>query len=266
MLVVAGAPRTWRQHAYVCTIGVRSAVLSHRAAGVLHGLEGLGPPAIEVVVPNGSRAPKAAAALVDRVHQSRTLRSGDITVVDGIACTGVARTLCDLADVLDDELLVRILDDIQRKGFSLRWLEHTARRLVAPGRGGPRRVLDLVAERSGGYRVPDSWFERLLEACLGSRLLHGLVRQHEIRRPDSTLVARVDLALPDLRLGFEAHSRSYHLGREVERADEDRDLEAAKLGWEIVYLGFAAARTPDRIRADLEAVAVRRHRDLGRPV
>ncbi len=69
--------------------------------------------------------------------------------------------------------------------------------------------------------------------------------------------------IPRLRLGFEGHSRSYHLGERAEHYDEDRDIEAAKVGWELVYLGFAATRFVDQVRRDMEEIAVRRSADLG---
>jgi very-short-patch-repair endonuclease/predicted transcriptional regulator of viral defense system len=82
------------------------AALSCRSAGALGELTRLGRAMIEVTVPvAGGRARKGI-----RVHRSTTLRPTDVTTVDGIPCTTVARTLLDLAETLDDRGIERALD------------------------------------------------------------------------------------------------------------------------------------------------------------
>jgi hypothetical protein len=231
---------------------------SHRSAGVMHGIEGLVADGVEVLAPNGAR--RRIEGVV--VRQSRTAAGSDCTVIDGIPVTSVARTMVDLAAVLDEPSLQRAFDDVIRRGASRRWLRETALR-SSSGRSGLSRLLALL-EELGDDVAPESWFERLLEASLASPLLDGLVRQHEIRASDGRLVARCDLALPPLRLAFEGHSRRHHDSTWARRYDEGRDIAAAKLGWEIVYLGFAATRSPASVRRDMEEVAMRRARDLAR--
>jgi len=73
------------------------------------------------------------------------------------------------------------------------------------------------------------------------------------------VVARFDLAMPDVRLGLEAHSREFHFGRDAEHRDEDRDHRIAALGWDTLYLGFAATRRPERtIQVVRDVVRARR--------
>jgi very-short-patch-repair endonuclease len=152
------------------------------------------------------------------VRRTRFLSTHDVTVVDGIVCTG---------------------------------------------RAGPSMVLDIVRRRIGGYKVPESVFERMLAECLKSPLLSGIVRQHRLLDANGDFVCRFDFAVPWAKVGIEAHSRSYHLGELVERYDEHRDMRAAKEGWETVYLGFAATRSPERVRHDVEQIVQRRIHDLG---
>jgi very-short-patch-repair endonuclease len=253
VLVVCGSPRTWVQVAYAATQLRSAPALSHQAAAAMHRMDGWTERLPIDVIAGWQQTVGPHAEL--RVHRSRSIVPADIQMVDGIRCTNLARTLCDLGDVTDRLQLQRALDDVQRRKASLLWLKHTAERLDSPRRPGPRLLLRLLAERSNGYRVPDSWFERLLESCLASEELRDIERQYTVRRPDGSFVARLDLAVPSCKLGIEGHSRSYHLGNEVERADEDRDLELAKLGWEVVYLGFGTTKSPDRTRRDLEAIA-----------
>ncbi|MCU1398386.1 MAG: hypothetical protein JWN62_1495 [Acidimicrobiales bacterium] len=195
-------------------------------------------------------------------HRTRSLSRADVIVIDHIPCTNLARTACDLAPSLTRDNLVRMIDDIQRRGSSMQWLMHRATRLSSSGRAGPNDVLDIVRRRLHGYRVPDSWFERVLRTCLESERLSDMTRQYVLQDAHGEFVARFDLAVPWARLGIEGHSRSYHLGELAERYDEDRDLRAAKEGWEIMYLGFAATRAPAAVRRDIEAVVERRASDF----
>ena len=50
-----------------------------------------------------------------------------------------------------------------------------------------------------------------------------------------------------MRLGLEAHSRRFHFGPDAERHDEDRDIAAARCGWELLYLGWYATNCPAEV-------------------
>jgi hypothetical protein len=93
-------------------------------------------------------------------------------------------------------------------------------------------------------RVPDSWFEELLAACLSDADLPTIVPQYRILDQNGTFVARVDLGIPAIRLGLEAHSRRFHFGPDAEPLDEQRDMAAAACGWELLCLGWYASRRP----------------------
>ena len=253
-------PPTWRHRLAAATVGTE-AVASRLSAAALHRVDGLTTPPAE---------PELLCAVIRRVaipgvcvQRTRDLPPGDIIEVDGIRCTTLARMLCDIAAVVDPSQLVRAVDHVQRSGASLGWLLQRATDLSKRGRSGPPLVADLVRRRMGGYRPPESYFERLLGECLRSPLLPGLVRQHTLLTAGGLFVARFDLALPWARLGIEGHSRSYHLGELAERYDEDRDMRAGKEGWAIAYLGFAATRAPQSVRRDIEQLVQRRATDLG---
>jgi len=254
------SPTGWRQDAYAATLEVR-AVASFFTAAALLKVDGLtaAPQRTELLCHHA--APVAIDGAL--IRRTRFLSKRDVTVVDGIPCTNLARTACDLAPLITNDQLIRMIDDMQRRGVSMRWVMQRAMVLRRRGRSGPAEVLDIVRRRIDGYRVPDSWFERLLEACLQSPILGGLVRQHTLRDGRGHFVARFDLALPWVRLGIEGHSRSYHLGEHAEQYDEDRDIRATQQGWEIAYLGFAATRSPWAVCRDVELIVLRRAADLG---
>jgi len=187
---------------------------------------------------------------------------GDIVVVDHIPCAGLARTVCDLS-AHGRVPMVRAFDHLQRRGFSPRWVEQTATRLHVPGRAGIPAALAEARRRLDGPEVHGSWFERLVDECLASPKLPGLVRQHVIRDSDGQFIGRVDLAVPWVRLAIEAHSREFHAGPDAELVDERRESLAKLEGWEFEYVGwYHATRTPSQVREYLERLVERRARDL----
>jgi hypothetical protein len=238
--------------------GRSTGVISRAAAAALHGLDGFAEGPLEVTIPRLATLRKSGAV----VHRRTYIPFEDWTEVDGIRCTGLARTLVDLGDRHDAKVVQRALDDIRRRGKSLRWLRMTAERLQGPGRRGPGVLLGLLDAAKREQRVPDSWFERLLEEALTCPELPPIVRQHEIRAADGSVVARVDLAIPELLLGIEGHSREFHFGAKAEQLDEDRDLAAAAQGWEILYLGWQATLRPKAALDKIRAVAEARRRPL----
>ncbi|HWL45602.1 MAG TPA: type IV toxin-antitoxin system AbiEi family antitoxin domain-containing protein [Ilumatobacter sp.] len=260
VLVFAAAVPTVRQALWVAT---HSAGGGFRAIGSaaawLQRVDGfVATPPIEVIGARGRRPPPLPGLV---------LRSGDVAApdrreVDGIPWVGLARTICDIAGQFGRDVALKAIDDFERRGFSLQWLASTAERLHRPGQSGTGIVMRLLAKRSD--RPPDSWFERLVEACATIPGLPPWVRQHEVRSEAGNVVARVDLACVPLRLAVEAHSKRFHFGAAAETADQARDDDLATLGWDVRYVGWhAASRTPDEVARTIERVARRRAHDLG---
>jgi hypothetical protein len=245
VLILAASPTSWEQSVMVATAAGWGAVASHRAAARLHGLDGLlSTEAVEVSVRAARRLGEPRGALVHRVV---ALDRCDVVEARRIPATGLARTLADLGSVVAEDRVRQALDDARRRGVSLHWLDQTARRLHRPGQRGTGTLLRLLDEARTERVAPDSWFERLLERCLAAPDLPPLERQFVVRDLAGRFVARLDAAMPSIRLGFEAHSRRFHFGAGPERADEDRDLRLAALGWEILYLGWQHLRDADAL-------------------
>jgi predicted transcriptional regulator of viral defense system len=115
------------------------AVLSHRSAGALWGFLGAGSPRIDVTVPGRGGATSGRI----RRHRVRQLSAEDTTEVDAIPVTTVARTLFDLAEVLDPQLLERAFEAAERAEL----LDMRAVRLTAqrnPGRRAHRQLRALL--------------------------------------------------------------------------------------------------------------------------
>lgn len=258
------APPTWRQRQTIATLAHPEFHAGFRAAAYLHRLDGFDgrPPTPEVVGPRSARR----IVGIDVVqHWVEPLERADLIVVDGIRCTGLARTVVDVAGLGDLDLALRAVDDLQRRA-SLNWLGLTAERLHRPGLSGTRVVLELIARRRGGGRVPDTWFERLVERCLAIPGLPPWYPQYEVRDESGRLLGRPDLACPALLLGVEAHSRAFHFGQRAEALDERRDNRLAAAGWHLAYLGWYDTESPAAVAEMIGAMARTRARQLGVPL
>jgi hypothetical protein len=89
------------------------------------------------------------------------------------------------------------------------------------------------------------------------------VMQHPIVDASGRIIVRTDIGFPSVRLGLEAHSRRFHFGPEAESHDEDRDIAAARCGWELLYLGWYAARRPAEVLEIVKDVVEQRRRSFG---
>lgn len=190
------------------------------------------------------------------------LEPRDIIVIDGIRVTNRARTLADLGSVVSADALARALTSARRVGAAVPDLLDTAERLHRPGQSGTGALMRLLGAIPFEGKIPDSWFEELLARCLEHPGIGPLTPQHEIHDDDGRFVARVDLAMPDVRLAIEAHSKRHHFGPEAEAADADRDLRAAACGWEMLYLGWHATKSPDTVAEMVAAVVAARRRHM----
>lgn len=225
------------------------------SAAVLHRLDGAVEGAPEVLVHRPSRG----RVRHGRVHSTDRLDERDVTEIDGVPVTSMARTLCDIGAVVSDDLLERFLDDALRRGYRLRWIEETLDRVHRPGPSGTHSLLRVLSRPDRLGLLPDSWKERCLERMLDHPELQPLVRQYQITDASGRLVARTDLAIPDAMVGIEFHSDAWHFGPRRGGRDRRRDLAASRAGWELVYLDQSDFSSPEEaIDALLDIVRRRR--------
>lgn len=190
------------------------ALLAGRAAGWLHRLlKGTAPPA-EVIAMTARRLPGVT------VRRGRRGAGADGCVSKAIPVTTVARTLVDLAAVLD-------VDDLARSCHEAGVLYATtprqveavlARRPGAPGARQLRRVLH------GEVRVTLSTLERRFLA---------LLREHGLPMPETNRPAggrRVDCRWAARALTIELDGYRFHASRHAWEQDRRREREARARG------------------------------------
>jgi hypothetical protein len=149
------------------------AVLSHRSAATLWGIDSRWRTPVEVT----ARGARSIAGV--QVHRSRTLEAPHIKRHLGIPVTSPARTVLDLADVLDDGARARAVNEAQVIG-RLRLADLATLLSGARGRHGRARLRHFVDEDGPPTR---SAFE---DAFLAFGERHGLPRSEVNRRSRAT--------------------------------------------------------------------------------
>jgi predicted transcriptional regulator of viral defense system len=209
--------------------GGAGAALSHRSAAALLGLRKAGWTKIEVTVPTHAGRRRHQSVVV---HRSTTLRPQDITVVDGIPCTTVARTLFDLAEVVDRRQVERAFDEADAMGvLDLRAIQDQLER--NPTRRGAKVIRSILAEHYVGSTLTESEVEEAM-LVLSRRL--GLPAP-EVNKwldlDDGEPMIKPDFLWRAERLIVEVDG-NHHRTRQRYESDRRRDQRALVAGWRVV--------------------------------
>ncbi|MFH8250415.1 hypothetical protein ACH3VR_08640 [Microbacterium sp. B2969] len=169
--------------------------------------------------------------------------------------TGVARTFLDLAELLDVAALVAVGDHILKRDRPLSTLDALTEEVERAGtRRGvctARQALELL---DGGA---ESAKESELRVLLTGAGFGPFTSNFELRDDRGVFVARVDLALPELRIAIE-YEGDHHRDREQWRRDIARRRRIEALGWIYVPVMQADLTDPRTLLGDIAAAIVRR--------
>ncbi len=219
---------------YACGPG---SLLSHRAAGALQGLLDA-TAVIEVTAPRGCK-PKPGIV----IHRSRHVHPDDRAQIDGIPTTSVARTLVDLADVLNERQLTRAVRQAELlKVFDLRAIEATIERL--PGRKGRHRLKRvLVAYQPEPHLLRSKAEQRIKQLC----------ERHHLPQPQFNADVNgyeVDAYWPQAKLALEFDGAETHQTRFAFHEDRRRDRALAAEGVQTVRVTWLDldARLMEQVR------------------
>jgi very-short-patch-repair endonuclease len=194
------------------------ALLSHRSAGNLWGILHTSTARIEVTAPRSRRRREGVV-----VHRSRVIHDDDRATREAIPVTSLARTVVDLAEVLNEPRLGDAVNEAEvQRLFDLPAVEAALGRV--PGRKGGHRLCRVLA----AYRP-----EPVLLRNDAERLLFELCRRHGLPRPfANTSVAGHDLDLfwPEANLGVEFDGFAVHGTRRAFHRDRQKDRQLAGLG------------------------------------
>jgi very-short-patch-repair endonuclease len=224
--------------------GGPGAVLSHADAAALWSIRPQ-PRSERVDVTLRTRAGRRRRAGL-RLHRPRRLPDDELSICNEIPCTTPARTILDLAGVLNSRLLERALDEADR----LRLLdaddpiELLRRHRGHPGARGLRGV--LARHRIGSTLTRSELEERFLALCRKQHL-----PQPALNVPLLDFV--VDFLWSDAALVVEVDGHASHGTRRAFQVDRDRDGRLTVAGYTVVRFTWSdVIRRPaivaDRVR------------------
>ena len=215
----AGHPRLtaegrWLAGVLACRHGT---ALSHRAATALHGLRPAWRDFVEVIAP---RTIKRVPDVI--VHRPRRLDG--VTVVAGIPVTDVSRTLVDLADVVTEAVLRKVVEQAEVMRLD-------ATPVPIPGRRGYGRLRRVLAELAPVTLTRSELEDRFLALCVGAALpgpqVNGVIEGME-----------VDFSWPEHRLIVETDGWEHHGTRAAFGRDRRRSAALQVAGWAVVRFTY----------------------------
>lgn len=231
----------WMAAVLACGDG---ALLSHRSAAALWGLIRGGWKPVDVTSATGRQ--RAGIA----VHEGG-ICDADRAEVANIPVTTAARTLFDLAEVVDERALERAFEEASRlRLLELAALEDVCRR--GHGRRALRPIRRLVEEAREPTWTRSDLEDRFAVFCRDYRLppahTNVLLLDHE-----------VDVFWPRERLVVEVDSWSFHRHREAFERDRTRDAAMQAEGYRVIRI------TDRRLKREPAIVAAELRRLLSRP-
>lgn len=226
-------------HALAAVLAVgNGAVLSHRDAAWLHGLRPSTRRTIDVTTPR-----RGAVAAGIAVHTTDVLTDEDVTVVDGIPATSVARTLVDLAYVVPRDHLAKALREAEvREVADLPSIEAAMRRVCRRRGGGHARLRSVLAEhRERGIAITRSDLEQRFLAIVDDA---GFPRP---RTNTYVLGCEVDAVWAQERVAVELDSWRYHRDRHTFQRDREKGNALVAAGWRLLRFTYHdLTRHPER--------------------
>jgi hypothetical protein len=217
-------------------------VLSHRDAAQLWQLRHSNSAYIEVTVPtlNGRRKQQGI-----RIHRSGRLRPEDVTVRDGIPVTTLARTLLDLADVLQRQALKRVITEAEYTNqFDL--IAINAVVSANPGRASAKL---MAAIDGAGDRTRSELEDRFL----------ALLDRHGVEPPQTGVWIdgyELDFLWTRAGLAVELDGFAAHKTRSTFNADRLRDRRLWRRGLRTMRLTGQALQDEEAVLDDLAQAGV----------
>ena len=220
-----------------------SAALSHRSAAHLYGLRPTTRARIDIVVPR---------SIVRRydgieVHRSVTLTDRDVTAIDSIPVTTPARMILDLAAVVEQRAVERVVGEAVERGvFDLWAIDDQLER--NPRHPGVASVRAALGPDCAG--LTDSDLEELFVSIWWPTGLPRPRTRFYIDPGDGGLLIRADFAWPEAKFDLELDGGRYHASDRQRQSDYRRDQRLKRARWDVLRVGDDQLNgEPDRVVA-----------------
>ena len=199
------------------------AALSHREGAAISEVRRSERSRVDVTTPNRSRRGQRGIQL----HCVRQRHSDEVTEIDGIRVTTIARTLLDLCDVIRADQVRRAFEQAER----MQELDYRALNLVAERAHGRRALkvfLPLIAE--------DHFEAARAKSDLEARFL-DFIREQDLPMPSVNAIVggfEVDAHWPGTKLIVELDSWAYHRGKRSFHRDRAKWLDLRAHGFDVL--------------------------------
>jgi predicted transcriptional regulator of viral defense system len=223
------------------------AALSHREAAALHGLSPSSRSQVDVTTVRRGRSEQAGI----RLHRTASLDVRELTAIDGIPVTTVARTLVDLAGVVPSEHVAKALREAEHlRVVDAAELELAMRRMRTRrghGHATLRAVLDEHRRRG----------TQLTRSPLEDRFL-ALLDDHGVPRPRTNVDVggvEVDAHWPAQRLVVELDGWARHRDRRAFQRDRMKGNALTQNGYRLLrFTHDDVVRRPGATAAQIHAL------------
>jgi predicted transcriptional regulator of viral defense system len=203
------------------------AVLSHRSAAALHGIRPDSRAKTDVTL----ASPSARSRPTIDVHRSSTLEPADITAVNAIPCTTVARTLVDLGDVVTRGAVKQAVDQAEMlRVFDGRAVHEAIER--AGRRRGPAALRSVLESYEEPTLTNKGIEERFLALCRRATLPSPAVNAWITC--DDGVSYKADFLWRSRKLIAETDGRDVHTTRKAFEHDRLRDQRLTLAGYTVV--------------------------------
>ncbi|MBM3675224.1 MAG: DUF559 domain-containing protein [Actinobacteria bacterium] len=252
VLRLLGTETTFESEVMAAVLGARTAaVASHRCAAALFGLPGMRRQSVELTtLPGGVLRRRGVLA-----HRTNTLPNSQQTIVRGIPCTSIGRTLMDLTAVLHPRRVERLVDHcLSRKMVSFEALSRVYLEVAKPGRRKLVVFRDLLDARGPDYVPPESELEARFVALTREAGLPVPERQVDLG-DGNAWIGRVDFLFRSARVVVEVDGARFHSGLVDRRRDADRDRRLQAAGFRVQRFGWSeVVDQPRRVVQRLQEV------------
>jgi hypothetical protein len=225
----------------------QDAFFCNASAALLYGLPlprrlEFGP--VAIAVPEGDAHARRTRARGRRLN----ITPDELTMMDGLPVTSIARTFVDLAGDLQTPDLMAAGDDALHRGLMTREEVQRVyrRRLRFKGKVRAREVAALLDSRSESPQE-----SRVRAHCIAFGFGSPAV-QFEVYDTEGLFIARIDLAFPDLLIALE-YDGEHHASSERRDRDAWRRTRLRSLGWYVVELTAVDVRIPTLIQNKVRA-------------
>jgi hypothetical protein len=231
----------WRAAVLACGDG---AALAGRDAARLHGIWVRRRSRVDVVVPY-PRNPKHRG--ID-VHRSKTLRPEDVTVINGIPVTTLARTIFGCAGRMSDDELERLVGEAEvQEVLDVRALEEQ----IEHNRGtvAAKRLRELLDSYEYDRGLVMNDFEQDLRNALRDAGAPPPLKNRWIVLDDGGPAIRPDFHWPRAKLVLHADGFKFHRSRMKFEHDITTDQRLVEEDWLPMRVTYRQAKNPrDRAR------------------